>query len=240
MSEAAEEWRPIPDYEGFYEASDWGNIRSAIGRGHGSRKGRVLRPGLTSGPTPRLSVALYKDGKGRTRLVHHLVLEAFKGKRKPGQEALHGPGGPLDNRLVNLRWENELDKVRDGTSNRGERNRGAKLTEAQVTEMRIRYAAGETQQILAGTYRISVGAVSQIVTGVRWAWLPGAVPAGTGRSRHGRRGAEHHMAKLTWEIVMECRERYEAGEHTRPLAREFGVSQASMQKAIAGKTWRQV
>lgn len=54
-------------------------------------------------------------------------------------------------------------------------------------------------------------------------------------------GEKHHSAKLTEEIVRQCRARYAAGDgNTVTLAREFGVAQGSMYNAIKGITWKHV
>lgn len=115
-------WRPLPDYQGCYEISNLGQVRSldrVITRnGHPARvRGRVLSP--TKGGKGYLQVHLSMDGARRFRSVHRLVLETFVGPCPEGMEACHGPGGQMDNRLVNLRWDtsgsNQLDKQRDGT-----------------------------------------------------------------------------------------------------------------------------
>lgn len=166
-----ERWLPVPGYEGLYEVSDMGNVRSACAR-RGTRKGRLLRPG---GKT-QLSVVLHRDGAGKTRLVAHLVLEAFEGPRPPGMQTRHGPRGRLDNRRANLSYGTPAqnqgeDRVRDGTSNRGTRQWLAKLTPEIVTECRRRYSRGETQAALAAEFGVSKPTMSQAVTGARWAWV---------------------------------------------------------------------
>lgn len=227
----------MADYEGLYEVSDQGNVRSARRR-KGSRGG-PLKPALTGGSSPRLCVILYKNGKRRTRLVHHLVLEAFTGPRPPGQEACHGPGGALDNRHVNLYWgtreQNQADRVRDGTSNRGEQQWQARLTAEIVIECRRRYEAGETQAVLAKEFGITGPAMSDAITGRRWAWLPGAVPVDL--ARRARRGTAHHAAKLTPELIEQARTRCANGEKQRDVAASMGVSQGTIWKAINGLTW---
>ena len=83
-----ETWLPIPGYEGFYEVSDHGRVRSldhvkidAMGR----RRpfiGKVLSPALTQGyPMVTLKVA----GKNRSWRVHRLVAMAFLPPPQPGQ-----------------------------------------------------------------------------------------------------------------------------------------------------------
>lgn len=117
------EWRAVPGWEGSYEVSNEGQVRSLDRTLHFiSRWGTPASrhaPGriLAAHPHPagHMLVSL-----GRvSRYVHHLVLEAFVGSMPHGQEALHGNGHPADNRLVNLRWgtrgENNDDAVRHGT-----------------------------------------------------------------------------------------------------------------------------
>lgn len=116
------EWRPVAGYEGLYEVSDSGLVRSldrTVGSRYGLRKikGRVLQPGRSGRGRPQ--VRLQRDGQADWRFVHHLVLETFVGPRPDGKEACHSNGDQLDNRLVNLRWDtrssNVLDSVQHGT-----------------------------------------------------------------------------------------------------------------------------
>lgn len=120
-----ERWAPIPGYEGAYEVSDRGNVRSldrVTDRGR-RWKGRVMTPSpMRNG---YMTVTLWRDGRQRSRLVHRLVLDAFVGKAPEGHEALHANGDRGDNRLANLSWgthsENQLDQVSHGTHHRASR-----------------------------------------------------------------------------------------------------------------------
>ena len=118
-SDQIERWRPVPGYEGSYEVSDLGRVRSLDrrdGRGH-VRRGKLLAPRTTT--RNHRSVALYRDCVRADVQVHHLVLEAFVGPRPDGLEGCHWNDDPTDNRLVNLRWDtrsqNTADSVRNGT-----------------------------------------------------------------------------------------------------------------------------
>ena len=51
------------------------------------------------------------------------------------------------------------------------------------------------------------------------------------------RGEKHPMAKLSTEIVLECRRRFAAGQTQTALAAEFGVSVSAMNYAVRGKRW---
>lgn len=116
----SEQWATIPGYEGIYEASTLGRIRSVDRvdvRGR-RRKGKVLAGGVTKG---RLAVALCRDGIQRSFQVGVLVLLAFKGPRPDGTECCHWNDDATDNRLENLRWDTrgatDVDRVRNGTHN---------------------------------------------------------------------------------------------------------------------------
>lgn len=140
-----ERWLPVVGWEGIYEVSDHGRIRSltrkdSTGR---TRRGRVLRPDTYRGGYLRVSLAL---GGGVTRRsVHHLVLEAFFGPCPDGMEGCHNNGVPNENRLSNLRWDthpaNVADSIRQGT-NRNTRKthcpRGHALVEPNLTAYSLR------------------------------------------------------------------------------------------------------
>lgn len=114
-----EEWRPVVGWEGLYEVSDRGRVRSLTRKdAHGkTRVGRILS--LNRGRDGRLIAHLYRgDGTRSARKAHALVLEAFVGPRPDGHEALHWDDDCANNAVSNLRWgtasENRYDLVRNG------------------------------------------------------------------------------------------------------------------------------
>jgi len=119
-----ERWKPVNGYEGIYEVSSHGRVRSvdrtvtrSDGRVH-RHKGKVLSAGLSKrGGYPLVS--LYTQGKNQSHYVHSLVAETFIGPRPDGTEVCHNDGNPTNNHVDNLRYgtssDNELDKVRHGT-----------------------------------------------------------------------------------------------------------------------------
>lgn len=173
-------WLPVREYEGLYQISDRGQVRSldrqvvvempggykvASGRTVRTYRGRTLKWWIRTDGYPE--VTLSRGGVQTAFRVHILVLEAFVGLCPPGQEARHGPAGRGDPSLANLRgWgtriENMADRAMDGTLARGERQGLAKLTTALVLEIRARVAAGERQVDVAvdlGIERANVWAV---------------------------------------------------------------------------------
>lgn len=90
----------MPGYEGWYEASDQGNIY-ALARPY--TRGGLLKPQLNSAGYQ--VVRLSKYGRVKTVTLARLVLLTFTGQpAAPGARAVHGAGGRLDDSLANLRW----------------------------------------------------------------------------------------------------------------------------------------
>ena len=121
-------WKSVVGYEGFYEVSNMGRVRSVERWVRASNKTDSLRlspakvRSLSVKSSGHLKVSLYREGKEKTHHVHTLVLTSFVGPRPEGQEGCHNNGDPSDNHLTNLRWdtksENSLDKGRHGTDHK--------------------------------------------------------------------------------------------------------------------------
>lgn len=121
MTPEGEEWRPVVGYEGIYEVSTEGRVKSlarTIVRSDGvtiNKRERILRPGRSG---KYRTVSLFRDGVQRTEFLHRLVLRAFIGLRPPGMEGCHNDGDGMNNRLSNLRWDtahsNMLDTIKHG------------------------------------------------------------------------------------------------------------------------------
>jgi hypothetical protein len=119
-----ETFAPVPGYEGFYEVSNLGTVRSV------ERTIDCKRCGLRKFDAKVLSakhhnkgylkVSLYKAGSAKTYFIHRLVLHAFKGQPPADKPyARHLDGNPKNNRLENLDYgsqtDNENDKRNHGT-----------------------------------------------------------------------------------------------------------------------------
>ena len=183
-----EEWRDIPGYEGAYQASTLGNVRSLnrIVRNVGGtreHKGRVLKP--SKHPNGYLSVALCLGGKRTSKFVHALVIQAFLGVPSEGLQTCHNDGNPANNNLSNLRFDtiqaNHQDKRAHGTLLRGADVGGAKLTAAAVLAMRRRRAFGESLHQIAPAYGISVANASRVCRGELWAHISGPITKTTSK-----------------------------------------------------------
>ena len=128
-----ERWLPVPGWEGLYEASDHGQVRSvehvllvrnrwgAFERSYG---GLLLKPHLNLGGYPIVSLShpstADRPARSVTKKVANLVALAFLGPKPfPGAEVCHNDGDKMNSRLSNLRYDtasaNERDKVAHGT-----------------------------------------------------------------------------------------------------------------------------
>lgn len=103
-----ETWRSVKGYEGLYEVSDLGRVRTL--NYHRTGKVKVMRPGL--GKNGYLVVNLCKDGKMKCFLVHRLVYESFIGDIPAGMTIDHVNNVKTDNRLSNLQLLTQGDNAR--------------------------------------------------------------------------------------------------------------------------------
>ncbi len=116
MSVEREEFRSIEGYEGLYEVSNFGRVRSldheSVNRDGVLRryKGRVLKPAFDA--DGYLIVGLHKDGKSQTCRIHRLVMQAFTDNYNNLPQVDHKDGDRTNNHIDNLRWCTNEQNVR--------------------------------------------------------------------------------------------------------------------------------
>lgn len=171
-----EVWKDIPGYEGRYQASSEGRIRS-LDREVGGKchytgkpfkrkiKGRILRPGKYC-KTGHVSVVLGRGTNGKP--VHQLVMRAFIGNPAEGEEVLHINGLPDDNRLSNLRYGSRTENILD-VYHQGKRWR--KLSTENVYDIRFELLCGFSMHEIAERYAVSYDTVSKIKNRRVFGWL---------------------------------------------------------------------
>jgi hypothetical protein len=143
-------WKPVPLYEGRYEVSNLGRVRSldttcAFGNQKIKKAGKLLK--LLPDKDGYLTVTLSINGNHKNAKVHTLVLETFVKARPKNKECRHRNGIPSDNRFKNLSWSshsrNERDKILHGTQvnndYKGSKHPRALLTEKDVRKIRRLY-----------------------------------------------------------------------------------------------------
>ena len=152
--ENAEQWKNIAEYEGRYQVSDHGRIRSLnrrVVRNDGVTlrlKGKIKKQGKHR--QGYMLIDLSKAGEKKTYLVHRLVAEAFVDNPKDKLEVNHKDGDKKNNHARSLEWctpqENSLHtyhtELRDRP--RGELNGRSKLNRFQVKRVRLMRQLGTT------------------------------------------------------------------------------------------------
>ena len=116
-----EVWKDIKGYEGLYQISNYGIIRSLDRlRNNGIsgkyiQKGRIMEPFITRG---YYQVVLRKDGKYKHHNVHRLVAINFIDNKENKPQVNHINGNKLDNTVENLEWctqsENQIHAYKKG------------------------------------------------------------------------------------------------------------------------------
>lgn len=164
----SEIWKSIPDYSGYYEASDKGMIRSVPRKF--VRKIKILKQAVT--PDGRLSVSLLKNGNSKTFLVHRLIGLTFISNPENKPQINHIDGNPKNNSLDNLEWstrsENRLHAFRIGLqSHKGDSHNNRKLNSGQVKEIR-KLRGKMKQREIAELYNVTTSTIGNILTNRLW------------------------------------------------------------------------
>lgn len=102
-------WRDITGYEGYYQVSNLGNVRSCERKIIDSKckrifKGKILKPTPSKGKLPYYYVSLSKQGKIKKKRIHVLVASEFIPNPEHKPQVNHKNGNPQDNRIDNLEW----------------------------------------------------------------------------------------------------------------------------------------
>lgn len=173
-----EEWRPVVGYEGMYEVSNMGRVRSIDRTLHYKDgrtpfvKGQLLSPvslhhdyGVNGSTYQRVKITKYKH-----KLVHVLVAEAFIGPRPEDCEVMHINGIRNDNRVENLRYGTKSENSRQSIEYSG-RPCNAKLSVQDVHDIRKRLRNGEKPTAIAKSYPVSSAAIQSIKSGKNFSWL---------------------------------------------------------------------
>lgn len=104
-----EVWRAIPEYEGYYEASSLGRIRS-VPRNGTRKNGTILTPNVKK--SGYANVLLSKNDIRKTHRIHRLIAQAFIPNPEDKPQVNHKNGDKLDNRVDNLEWATSRENIR--------------------------------------------------------------------------------------------------------------------------------
>ena len=150
-------WKPVIGYEGIYEVSSFGRVRSldrVVTRGNGRKYnhvGKVLGERLNSSGYPIVSIRDLNK-KPKTFTVHRLVMESFVCKRPNGMEINHKDGNIKNNHLQNLEYltpqQNIEHAFKNGFMNIESRSKKVMVLGSNGENLGEYYSAREAGRVL--------------------------------------------------------------------------------------------
>lgn len=181
MVEQEETWKDITDYEGFYQVSSLGKVKS-LDRYRTDKKGFskflpsvVLK--LGRGTHGYLSCVICKDCKPKTKTVHRLVAIHFLDKVDGKEFVNHIDGNKLNNHASNLEWvtssENTIHGLSLGIMNtaKGIQKPNTKLDEAKVLSIKKRLLSGHRMTDIAKDFSVSSTNIQAIKENKTWKYV---------------------------------------------------------------------
>lgn len=159
-----EVWKDINGYEGLYQVSNLGNVKSLK---YG--KERILKPDVSK--FGYLFVDLCKNNICKSFRVHRLVAIVFIPNLENKEQVNHINGIKTDNMVQNLEWVTAKENIQHAYDNglkyaqKGEKHINSKLTNEQVLSIK---KDNRTQKEIAKDYNVSFQQISRIKRGERW------------------------------------------------------------------------
>lgn len=174
--EMIEIWRDIKDYEGLYQVSNLGRVKSlARIRYNGHERGHQLNEIIRkpyAGKVGYLTVTLCKNGKHKNCTIHRLVAQAFIPNPENKGTVNHIDGDKHNNNVFNLEWNTMKENSRhafrtglnDGNKFSNEKNGKTKLSKEQVIEIRNKYVPKiYTLKMLGDEYGVGESTIGHII-----------------------------------------------------------------------------
>lgn len=156
-------WKPVVGYEGLYEVSSHGNVKSL-------RSGKILKP--TSQPQHRYKFVSLRNAKGKVKpkspRIHRLVAEAFIPNPENKPQVNHKNGDRIDNHVDNLEWATGSENILHSYDHLKRLGPTCKLTVEQVREIKKLLAQGMSQRKIAAQYGLTQGTIWFINVGRNW------------------------------------------------------------------------
>lgn len=185
----SEVWKPIKGYEGFYEVSNKGNVRSVE---RFDRLGRRRKSELISVNGVQ-QLGLYHDGKRKNLSVKNLVADAFLEAPQADEKLIHVDGNPKNNCVENLMWQKKAQKKRN--IYRFEDNKTGEIFEGSIGECCDAWDL--TKSALLN--RANKGRVTKTLIGVKG--LRTFTNIETGEKFHGTKQQAREYFHISWSTL---------------------------------------
>ena len=172
-----ESWKDIPGWEGFYQASTLGRIKS-ISRLNS--RGERIKTKIRKQENDRRGypqIILCRNGKSKNYKTHQLIAAAFLPNPKNKLQVNHLNGIKNDNCIENLEWNTNLENMRHSWETgiktsinfSGEKNGESKLKNEDVIRIRELWKTGEyTKRAISKMFPVTESTIGRILNGQYW------------------------------------------------------------------------
>lgn len=235
--EYEEIWVPILGYEGLYEVSNYGRVRSLdrlLVRGNKTYKAKGVLLAVSLCGHGYAKVNLWKDKQQKTAKNHILVARHFIGECPDGMEVCHCDGDRSNPMLHNLRYDtrsgNFADKKIHGTDGTGERHSQASISNETAYEIMVLLLRGHKIKDIANMHQIGSNIVSSINTDKNWSHI--SPPPGWA-NRKVRRRTDVTVVKKIKTLLLNSDDAY-------AIAQECGVNVSVVRAIMRGVAWNHI
>lgn len=171
-------WKDLVGYEGLYQVSTLGNIRSIdriekCGSFFRHRKGKVLKQVINRGGY--CQVTLTKDGKGCSKEVHRLIAKTFIENEYNLPEVNHIDCDKTNNSVDNLEWVSREDNTKHAMEHdlkpHGDKHKSSKLKQSQVDWIREHYDSNDERyntEAMTKLFGVSRSTIRRVVLNESW------------------------------------------------------------------------
>lgn len=171
-----EEWKDVVGFEGFYQISNFGRLKS-LGGWCGTAKRKEGIRSISYTHDGYAKARLMHQGKDKTVRIHRLVAETFIPNPENKETVNHKDGDKTNNFANNLEWVNRTEQMHHAydlglkASRIGSDNYNAKLTDEQVREIRKLYVRQSKEfgtVALAKKYGVTNRVIGLIIRGLAY------------------------------------------------------------------------
>jgi len=223
-------WKDIQDFEGYYQVSNKGRVRSvdrvveAVRLGKPwfrTIRGRILKQKLNK--HGYFVVGLSIKSRTKTFTVHRLVAQSFCKKSKDYNVVNHIDGNKENNSSDNLEWCTPRMNSRHAKSLNLLGRRPKEISKKDIDNILEYYEKGYTAPEIAELYKYHAGTISKII-----------------KENHTEYNTRHHVRndlKLSWEKVSHIRKLHKKGVSGIELSKKYNISRANVSLIVNNKTW---
>lgn len=246
-----EDWRDIQGYEGSYQVSNMGRIRSldrTVIKSNGLRQdfcGKIMKQEV--GRNGYLFIKFRKNGVKSCFTPHRLVAVHFIENPKSKPEVNHKDGNKWNNTAENLEWntrgENMQHSYNIGLSHSGEKHWKSKLRKKDIPKIREMYLSGIGQSEISRVFSVSRRTIANVINGKIWVdgWKQWAVDNKDvleSLSLETLKGEQNPKSKLSELDVSEIHKLRLSGMKYHQIANIFSVEKSTIGKIIRRERWQ--